>query len=464
MQWKYMLYGVAFMHTTVQERRKFGPLGWNIPYEFNASDYNASVQFVQNHLDDMDPKKGPNWNCVRYMLGEVQYGGRVTDDYDQVLLNTYCHEWFGDSMFSNDFVFYKNSSCCYNIPKNSEAKTPQSILDFINQLPNADTPEVFGLHSNADIQYSTNNVNQILSTIVNIQPKESSGGGGETREDVVKKMALEFLGKLPADFLDHEVKARLKKMGQYQPINIFLRQEIQRMQRVISVVRSTLKDLCLAIEGTIVMSEALQNALDQMYDARIPASWSKVSWDSATIGFWFTELVERHAQFHAWIFGGRPSQFWLTGFFNPQGFLTAMRQEVTRANKGWSLDTVVLNNDVTKMYKEDVTDGPSVGVYIYGLSLDGAGWDKKNIRLIDPTPKILYTLLPVVHVFAINGKVNTDPIKDKKGSKVTYIYSCPVYKKPRRTALTYIFPILLKSGERSESWTLRGVAALCDTK
>merc|ERR1739838_740600 len=200
-----------------------------------------------------------------------------------------------------------------------------------------------------------------------------SSGTGETREDVVYKMAEDMLSKLPKNFIPYEVKGRLKLMGALKPMNIFLRQEIDRMQKVISLVRNTLQDLKLAIEGTIIMSENLRDALDCMYDARIPTQWLKISWPSSTLGFWFTELIDRHAQFDTWCFGGEPKSFWMTGFFNPQGFLTAMKQEVTRAHKGWALDSVVLHNDVTKfMSRDDVVNAPEEGVYVYGLYLEGA--------------------------------------------------------------------------------------------
>ncbi|XP_034620518.1 dynein heavy chain 8, axonemal [Trachemys scripta elegans] len=445
--WKPLLYTVAFLHSTVQERRKFGPLGWNIPYEFNSADFTASVQFIQNHLDECDIKKGISWSTVRYMIGEVQYGGRVTDDYDKRLLNCFARVWFSEKMFESTFCFYTG----YKIPV---CKTLDQYQEYIQTLPAMDSPEVFGLHPNADITYQSNTAANVLDTITNIQPKESGGGAGETREAIVYRLAEDMLDKLPPDYVPHEVKARLIKMGHLNSMNIFLRQEIDRMQKVITILRNSLNDLKLAIEGTIIMSENLRDALDNMYDARIPQLWKRVSWDSSTLGFWFTELLERNTQFHTWIFEGRPNVFWMTGFFNPQGFLTAMRQEATRAHKGWALDTVTIHNEVLKQSKEEITTPPAEGVYIYGLYLDGAGWDRRNSKLTEPTPKILFTILPVVHIFA----VNTIGPKDPK------LYVCPIYKKPRRTDLTYITVIYLRTVVSPDHWILRGVALLCDIK
>lgn len=137
-------------------------------------------------------------------------------------------------------------------------------------------------------------------------------------------------------------------------------------------------------------------------------------------------------------------------------------QEVTRAHKGtskdgskaWSLDTVILQNDVLKITKDDVTSPPSEGVYVYGLFLDGAGWDRRGCKLVEPAQKVLFTPMPVIHIYASNNVLN----KDVK------VYSCPIYKKPVRTDLTYIAPVDLRTTQHPDHWALRGVALLCDIK
>lgn len=250
------------------------------------------------------------------------------------------------------------------------------------------------------------------------------------------------------------VKEALLRMGALLPMNIFLRQEIDRIQRVISEVQSTLSDLKLAIDGTIIMSQSLKEALDAMYDARIPDRWKKVSWESATLGFWYTELLERDAQFRRWVQHGRPIVFWMTGFFNPQGFLTAMRQEVTRAHKGWALDSVVLQNLITRNNKEELNDSPPEGVYVHGLFLEGAGLDRRTGKLIESRPKILYEQMPVIYIYAINTTAGKDP----------KIYECPIYRKPQRTDQKYVGSIDFETENNPRHWTLRGVALLCDIK
>lgn len=225
-----LVYGVSFMHSVVQERRKFGALGWNIPYEFNSADWLASCMFMQNHLEQLDARRGISWPTVRYMLGEVQYGGRVTDDYDKRLLNTLAKVYFSERLFADDFEFYGGPQP-YRVMRH---KLQEEYLASIAAMSAVDVPQAYGLHPNADITYQTNTTQSVLDTIISVQPKESAAGGagGESREQAVTRMVLEMQSKLPPVYVVHEVREQLVAMGILQSMVIFLRQEVDRMQKV----------------------------------------------------------------------------------------------------------------------------------------------------------------------------------------------------------------------------------------
>merc|ERR1711935_614179 len=126
------------------------------------------------------------------------------------------------------------------------------------------------------------------------------------------------------------------------------------MQKIILITRKTLRDLKLAIAGTVIMTADLSDALDCIFTARVPALWSKYSWISPSMGIWFGNLCNRSAELSNWLGNGRPRSFWLTGFFNAQGFLTAVQQEVTRKHSGWSLDDVVAYSEMTPFDKDQI--------------------------------------------------------------------------------------------------------------
>ena len=144
--------------------------------------------------------------------------------------------------------------------------------------------------------------------------------------------------------------------------------------------------------------DELLECMDALFCARPPKPWLKLSWEAPSLGLWFTGLLQRHEQLHRWLTAGRPASFWLGGFFNPQGFLTAVKQEVTRRHAGdkWALDDAVLVSEVTRFVDPGaVREGPGEGVYVHGLSLEGCGWGAREGRLVEAEPKKLFCPLPV---------------------------------------------------------------------
>lgn len=99
-----LVYVLAFSHAVIQERKKFGKIGWNVTYDFNDSDFRICIRLINMYLEKAFVNKDDvlPWETLRYLIGEAMYGGRVTDNFDRRILNTYLHEYMGEFIFDTN--------------------------------------------------------------------------------------------------------------------------------------------------------------------------------------------------------------------------------------------------------------------------------------------------------------------------------------------------------------------------
>jgi dynein heavy chain len=496
MNWRTLVYATCFLHSVVQERRKFGPLGWCIPYEYNYSDLEASLAFVEKYLLQLQAQSttaniNQNMNIsypvLIYMICQIQYGGRITDSLDRELFNSYGEMYYRETLLAPDALITRGGpDQKYIVPNALEHKT---YLDYIETLPSVDNPELFGLNSNADITFRLKDTSEMIATIMETRPKDTGQSSGKSREEIIQARAKDLLTQVGFDFTEAEAKESIKKLngpkglqerGMTVPLNIFLFQEIQRMKRIVTLVKKTFSDIVESIDGQIIMTPEIVLAIDSIFDGKVPSFWIydpsgvEISWLKPSFSLWFDSLLERCGQLTNWMKNDRPRSFNLGLFFNPQGFLTAMKQEVVRINKSvktsnktpveWSMDNVEYQSSVlSEKQQKEFENGKDLyaeGVYIYGLFLEGCKWSKEGLQ--DSTEKKMVYGLNVMHVTAVSTNSRKGLDQEKKDSA----YNCPVYKYPIRNDKYLIFRVLLPfaglSGDQNK-WKLRGVALLCST-
>jgi len=213
-----------------------------------------------------------------------------------------------------------SSSSTFSVPK-ALGHTP--ILDFIKQLPDEQTPELFGIHVNGDISRQLNDTRELVDAVVKSSGNVSSGNSSKSDERLTH-MATDILKRIPLPFNIPEVQLRFP-MNYNQSNNTVLIQEMIRFNRLIDTITASLNNLLKALKGLIVMSSDLEQVCTSMLIGKVPELWMSKSYPSLKgIGSYIDNLVERLAFFESWYQNGPPKVFWISGFYFVQSFITGM--------------------------------------------------------------------------------------------------------------------------------------------
>jgi dynein heavy chain len=369
-----LIYTLSFFHSILQDRKKFGKIGWNVTYDFSDSDFQISKRLLSLYLDKVGPNEALPWNSLKYLIGEAMYGGRVTDDYDRRVMMTYLNEYMGDFIFdANQKFFFSTSGYEFSIPDNGPY---DDYKKYIESLPTIYSPEVLGLHSNAEIDYFTQASKSIWSSLLVLQETvgSDSGDSGNSREATVSLFADELLKeKLPPAFDMIQVN---RKFVTKNPIDSVLLQEIERYNVLNDKIRNSLIDLKKSFSGEIAMNSEMEDIMISLFNNILPIQWRKLAPETQkSLGTWVEHYQKRYHQYNQWLETGEPKVMWLSGLHVPASYLKAIIQTTCR-KKCWPLDKVDTYTVVTKFFTpEEVAEKPEYGCYISGLYLEGAEWN-----------------------------------------------------------------------------------------
>jgi dynein heavy chain len=159
-----------------------------------------------------------------------------------------------------------------------------------------------------------------------------------------------------------------------------------------------------------------------------------------------------------WLLHGPQKSYWLSGFFFPQGFMTAVKQTYSR-EKMIAVDTLRIGCEMTALDTKSLTSPPEYGAYVYGLFMEAGRFDRETMLMDDSKTRVLFDEMPCIWL----KPVITEDYNP------TNVYNCPLYKTSIRAgtlsttghSTNFVVALPIPTSMPENHWIRRGCAMLC---
>jgi dynein heavy chain len=497
------LLGLCFFHSCLVGRIRFGQQGWSRKYSFNMGDLRICGDVLTMYLDaandDETLPKGLGervpWQDLRYIFGEIMYGGHITDFWDRRTCNSYL-----SMNVTKDCLMHGGSLLGGYGPNpnpTDPAMTYEAYQKYIEEETPPEAPPLYGLHPNAEIAFLQDATMGLFGTIMRL--RAGGGGGGSGANDALNAVIDGLMETVPPNFDMITANEKAEPLfastdpgivAGVKPFVVVIMQECGRMNVLLDKINISLDELKKGLAGQLNMSLAMEDMAEALSINQVPgrnpfhkASWEKLAWHSMKpLTTWWLEVEERCKTDLAWANleePGKeltlPNSLWLSALFNPVAFLTAVKQATARSRE-FALDQMSIETHITTMMDyRDCTEYPSDGKFIHGLYMMGARWtvgqnpgsvsgytdDVMGVKcagvIADSFLKDLYPPMPVVYCKAVIVQPAWEPTSVGYIRHESDLFNSPVYLNPYRGP-TFVFSASLKTLDPPDKWVL---AAVC---
>lgn len=237
-QFQRLIYSLCFFDAILQQRKNYGSIGWNVQYNFNECDLHLSLLQLQRYMNDS--ARTP-YAVLKYLIGECNYGGHVTDENDQRLLQAVMEDFVNGSVAENPMHQFGPTEA-FILPRRLEHREIVRYIDAV--IPSEPTCELFGLHSNVDFAHRLNRSQRLLDSMATGVNTSQSDDLEDSEAELCLRLN-EIVNELPDAIKLYENRTERDIMSSV------LQQEVSTYNALTEEIRESCVYLTQAIQGMI---------------------------------------------------------------------------------------------------------------------------------------------------------------------------------------------------------------------